>query len=231
MQALHKIKIFTDRYPLLGPGVWIFAIQYFIVQMVVARSWKPPYSWRFDTISDLGNSACGTFNGRAVCSSLHVLMDISFVVLGALMTAGSLLIYQEFRKNRGTLVGFSMMALAGLGTILVGLFPENVSSTLHVAGATMPFLVGNVALVVLSFALQRVNVLLRAYTFVSGFVALVALGFLVGHHYGKLGDGGVERIVAYPQTVWLIIFGLYMSRNHVRYIRIFMSKLKAFLLY
>ena len=78
----------------------------------------------------------------------------------------------------------------------------------------MPFLLGNVALIVFSFSMG-VPRLLRYFTFLSGAIALVALVFFLGQSYLGLGIGGVERIVAYPQTVWLIVFGLYIARNHL----------------
>src|SRR5438874_1005970 len=34
MRAPRSLKTFTDRYPYLGPGIWILAIEYFIVQFV-----------------------------------------------------------------------------------------------------------------------------------------------------------------------------------------------------
>src|SRR4051812_14625263 len=109
---MYRIKIFTDRYPFLGPVIWLLSTQYFMIQMIVAAAWKSPsYSWRFNTISDLGNTACNLADGRVVCSPLHGLMNLSFITLGIIMACGSLLIYQEFRERLGTLFGFSLMAL------------------------------------------------------------------------------------------------------------------------
>jgi hypothetical membrane protein len=142
-------------------------------------------------------------------------MDASFIMLGLTMTCGSLLIYQEFKRDRATLVGFSFLAIAGFGTILVGLFPENTISILHTFGASLPFLLGNVALIILSFSLI-VPRLLRFYTCISGVIALIALVFFYTQHYLGLGIGGMERFVAYPQTFWLIVFGLYISSSHIR---------------
>jgi hypothetical membrane protein len=55
---------------------------------------------------------------------------------------------------------------------------------------------------------------LRLYSVISGAIALGALLLFIINTYLGLGVGGMERIAAYPQTVWLIIFGLYMSRSH-----------------
>jgi hypothetical membrane protein len=142
-------------------------------------------------------------------------MNASFILLGITMASGALLIYQEFRKRDSvTLVGFSFMALAGFGTVVVGLFPENTISLLHTSGASLPFVLGNLGLILLSISLT-IPRLLRYYTFLSGALALIALVFFYTQHYLGLGIGGMERLVAYPQTVWLIVFGIYISTNHI----------------
>ena len=209
------IKTFTDRYPLIGPLIWILCIQYYIVQIVVAKAWLIHYSLLHNPISDLGNTACGLYSGRFVCSPLHGLMNASFIMLGITMAVGSLLIYQEFKESIASLVGFCFMSIAGFGTLVVGLFPENTFSSVHLAGAILPFFIGNVALIVLSFGLRIPN-LFKAYTFLSGGIPLAALIFLITNHYLGLGVGGIERLTTYPQTTWLIIFGIYISSNHIR---------------
>jgi hypothetical membrane protein len=210
---MKRIETFTDRYPLIGPVIWVLSVQYFVIQIIAAESYKTAYSLRFNTISDLGNSVCGIYSGKYVCSPLHNFMNASFIILGITMASGALFIYQEFKKDTLTLIGFSCMALAGFGTLLVGLFPENTVSTLHILGASLPFLIGNIGLIILSIALV-IPKLLRYYTLLSGAIALIALVFFYTQHYLGLGIGGIERFVAYPQTLWLIVFGLYMSGNH-----------------
>ena len=214
MKSSVIIKTFTDRYPFVGPTIWILCIQYYITQIVVARAWSIHYSLLYNPISDLGNTACGLYSGRFVCSPLHGLMNASFIMLGVTIAVGSFLIYQEFKENRGLLFGFSFMAVAGVGTLIVGLFPENSLSVLHTFGASLPFFIGNLSLVILGVALP-VPVALRIYTLLSGLISLVALVLFVTNLYLGLGIGGMERIVAYPQTIWLIIFGIYISINHI----------------
>ncbi len=209
------IKTFTDRYPYVGPLFWMVSVQYYIVQIIVASAWLIPYSLLHNTISDLGNTACGIYDGRQVCSPLHGLMNASFIILGITMMAGATLIYQEFTENKGSAVGFSFMAVAGFGTLLVGLFPENTVHALHTLGAFLPFLIGNVGMVVLGLSLD-IPKTLKLYTLISGIVSLLALGLFVNNIYLGLDIGGMERIVAYPQTLWLIVFGIYISSNHMR---------------
>jgi hypothetical membrane protein len=189
-----------------GPSLWIVSLQYFAVQIAVMLKFRPSFSMRNNTISDLGNTVCGIYDGRAVCSPLHILMNISFILLGFTMFFGAIYHYKIFKPTRANWLGFSALGLAGLGTALVGAFPENTVGALHFFGAAMPFFVGNAGMVLLSFSLDIPRPL-RIYTFVSGAVALVALALFLSHHYLGLGAGGMERLTAYPQTLWLIIFG------------------------
>lgn len=217
MDRFVRIKTFTDRYPLVGPIFWIVTAQYYIAQLVAASAWHPHYSFTKNTISDLGNTACSMYSHRYVCSPDHTLMNTSFMILGITIMVGALLIWQEFRHSPWSFAGFGLMSVAGLGTALVGLAPENLHPGLHVVGAVMPFLLGNIALLLFGFSLglQR---LMKYYTLLSGAIALVALVFFAGHDYIGIGEGGMERMLSYPQTIWMMVFGLYMTRNHFKII-------------
>lgn len=213
---VRRIAVFTDKYPFLGPIVWILSVQYFAAQIVAAAAWPVAYSWSQNVISDLGNTACGQYAGRYVCSPQHGLMNASFIMLGITMAVGSLLIYTEFRRSRASLVGFSLMGMAGIGTILVGMFPENTVSWMHGIGAFLALGIGNVSLMVLALAIRQARRSFRIYTFLSGALSVVAFGLFAFRLHVGLGAGTIERIVSYPQTIWLILFGLYMTATRYR---------------
>lgn len=216
MKPGRRLAIFTDKFPLIGPLVWILAAQYFAAQLIVASAWPTGYNWAGNFISDLGNTACGQFASRYVCSPDHALMNASFILLGILMAAGSLFIYQEFRESRASLVGFSLMAAAGLGSLLVGAFPENTITGLHVLGAFLALGVGDVSIIVLARSLTGVRPSFRILTLWMGIISLAAfLLFASGAHLG-VGRGTLERFASYPQTLWLILFGIYMTSSHFR---------------
>lgn len=215
MHFAERVRTFRDKYPLVGPVLWLLSIQYFIAQAAAALAWRQPYSLLHNTISDLGNTACGAYGGRFICSPRHSLMNISFIVLGVTMLAGSGLVYHEFKKSRLSALGFTGMGLAGFGTILVGVFPENTVSVLHFLGALLPFFIGNLSIGLLGLALD-IPKQLRAYSIVTSAVTLIALGLFLGHAYLGIGVGGMERLTSYPQTIWLMTFGAYISRNRYR---------------
>jgi hypothetical membrane protein len=116
--------------------------------------------------------------------------------------------YRRFRQSR---IAFSLMGLAGVGVMLVGLFPEDTIYGAHIAGADLAFLLGNIALVIFGLTLRAPR-WFRWFSVAFGVVALVALVLFLTHHRFFLGLGGMERVVAYPQTIWLIAFGLFMPK-------------------
>jgi hypothetical membrane protein len=54
---------------------------------------------------------------------------------------------------------------------------------------------------------------MQTYTILSGLIPLIALPFFIADIYFSLGLGGMERVVAYPQAIWLIFFGVYMTKD------------------
>jgi hypothetical membrane protein len=224
-----RMRTFHARYDWMGPVIAILSAWYFLAQVVVgwvfnpAQSGQPAgpeYSFITNTISDLGNTACGQYGGSRVCSPRYILMDLSFALLGVAMAVGSLLIYREFinsglrREKLAAHIGFILLSLAGLGAIFVGSFPENTNGDMHIAGAGMAIGLGNLGILVLGLTLVSVPESLRHFMLGASTVSLVAgVAFAFKHHFG-LGAGGMERIAAYPETVWLIMFGIYITRDH-----------------
>lgn len=202
----------------VGASMWVLSIQYYIVQFVAALNWPTTasYSWLHNTISDLANTECGPYGSRLVCSPLHTSMNVSFVTLGITMIVGSFLLARSLAKNTGAYIGFSCMVIAGIGTILVGLFPENTISMLHVLGATLPFTLGNIGMIIIGLTVAMAKPL-RYLTILSGVIGVVALVLFMNHTYLGIDIGGMERIVAYPQSIWMIIFGLYSLIVTARY--------------
>jgi hypothetical membrane protein len=206
------IKNHMGRNSGAGALLFISAIQYFFVQIIVALRFSPPYSITYNTISDLGNTDCGIYHIRAVCSPLYPFMNVSFIALGCATFFGTLLLRRQYKGSRSICVGYNLFAAGGIGTILVGLFPENTNIVLHGLSAALPFLLGNIGVVVLGASLTLSRPL-RLYTLATGVIALVALAMYALMHFSGAIGGGIERIVAYPQTLWMIIMGTYYLRE------------------
>lgn len=212
-----RVQRFTERHPFIGPIFWLLAVQYFVVQVVVATAWPRMYDLKTNLISDLGAVAtCGPFDGRYVCSPLADLMNLSFMVFGVTIAAGAALIYREFKRTNVSKTAFVLMAISGLGTVMVGAFPEDTMPVLHQVGAVLALLFGNVAIVLLAASLRGIRTGFRIYTYASGVISIVAFVlFISGINFG-LGDGGMERVISYPFTIWMMLFGAYMTIVRLR---------------
>lgn len=192
---------------LLGSILWIICIQYFVVQFIAAAAYVGQFSWTQNTISDLGNTACAVYGGRYVCSPQYALMNASFILLGITQLLGALLLY-SVNKSVQNLLGYGCLVMAGVGTIIVGLYPENVIGPMHALGAALPFVLGNIAMIVLANK-SKFPTWLKYYSILGGSIGLVALVLFMTKNFLGIGLGGMERVVAYPQTFWMIVVGMY----------------------
>jgi hypothetical membrane protein len=211
-------RIDTGRAIWLGAVVWILAIQFFIAQLIVQSAWTTPFSLTTNYISDLGNTSCEPYpvgSNMYVCSPRHAWMNASFILLGVIILVGAALIHRAFSSGRTRTAGLVLLALAGPGEILVGLFPENVNITPHTIGAAAHFVSGNLGIVVLGIAIAatRRQTPLAVSSIVLGSVGLLATALFVSGHYLGLGIGGMERIAAYPLPLWLIVVGVSLLKN------------------
>jgi hypothetical membrane protein len=202
---------------LLGGGSWALTLLYFIGQAVAQTAWRTPYSPIDNRVSDLGNTACGrTLAYTYICSPLHTLMNATFVLTGVLILVGLFLTRSIWPRRRLTTWGLILLGVAGAGTILVGLSPENVNVLFHLLGA-LNIPAGNAAMILLGLAIWRERRGIAWFSLVSGvigFLGLLAGPFLVittGH-----GGGLAERIALYPLIIWLIVFGFAILSKKVR---------------
>jgi hypothetical membrane protein len=124
------------------------------------------------------------------------------------MMLGGLLLNTSFGAAFASKLSLVCIAIAGLGTLLVGLFPENTVSALHVSGAALAFIFGNVGMILFGYVATPGR-LIRFYSAFSGLIGLIGLSLFFSGNYLGLGIGGMERITAYPLTVWLIVIGVY----------------------
>lgn len=221
-RPIRRIRFFADRYDWMGPFIAVLSSWYFAAQVLVAWVFRPPYSFVSNTISDLGNTACPPPHSD-LCSPRHVVMNVSIIALGVTMIVGAVLIFSEFsfaddrRERSAAWAGFGCMALGGAGAVLVGAVPENVNTLhLHTVGTAAAIGFGQLAILILGLALGQVDDWLREFMLVTSLlVLLVGISIAFKHQFG-LGAGAAERLAQYPESLWLILFGLYISRDHYR---------------
>jgi hypothetical membrane protein len=206
----------------MGPGTIILSAWYFTAQVLVAWVFRPRYSFINNVISDLGNTACPPPHSD-ICSPRWAVMDVSIAFLGLAMMVGSMLIFTEFsfsnhrRERIVALFAFAFLGLGGLGAILVGVQPENINTAhLHTIGTALAIGFGQLAILMLGLVLREIPDWLREFMIVTSlFVLLAGVSIAFKHQFG-FGAGALERIAQYPESIWLILFGFYISRDHYR---------------
>jgi hypothetical membrane protein len=200
--------------------LWLLAsVQFVVVMIVLQLAWThaPGYSLSQNYISDLGNTGCGPWphaTSRFICSPLPELFNGSSVVFGLLLLLGTLLVPTAFPARTSRTIGLVLLVLGGFGAIGVGLSPENVDLPVHLLMAGIAFGAGNLALIVLSIGMFRDTRWdgYRGYTLLSGLVGLIALALLETGTFLHLGPGGMERLVAAPAILWLVVAGIHLLR-------------------
>lgn len=202
-----------------GAILWIVGVIVFIIGMIITQlgySGTPSYSLLNNYISDLGAINCGYYhdNNLYVCSPWHLVFNVSIVVMGLLLIAGTILVRTGFPARGTRTLGLAMLVVAGIGAIGVGLSPEDYNLTVHTLSAATAFIVGNLALVVLAFAMFRDTRWdgYRAYTLFSGLIGFIAFILFYVKVWGPLGVGGMERLIVAPILLWALLAGIHLAR-------------------
>jgi hypothetical membrane protein len=142
-------------------------------------------------------------------------MNASFVIVGITMAAGAILARGAFTAGRRRNLAVALFVAAGVGVVMVGVYPENENITNHSIGAGVNFIGGNAALVLFGLAVPSTPS--RSYfawfSIMAGIVGLVSTVLFVSRHDLGLGPGGIERLAAYTTTSWQIVAGLIVLRR------------------
>ena len=167
------------------------------------------YTTHENEISDLGatrppNSiirqpSARIFNATMLGSGLIILGSAAFLI----------------RTDEKRRVPYSLL-FVGAGLVGVGLFPGNVTP-FHGISALLTFVSSGVAAILTGTAARGP---FRRFAIALG---VISLGSLLTAMLGdltpawdELGDGGVERWVAYPVVVWLVALGAYFMGREAR---------------
>lgn len=203
----------ADRSIRYGALLILAGVIQFIAVMAIAQAAYPCtahcYNILTNPISDLGNTAT---------SPLWPLFNYSLEVFGAFVIAGILLMRGAFRRSLERQIGILLIVVSSLGAMGVGVVSENVILRIHSLFASVAFLIGGIAVVILGANELRSN--RRGYvvfSIIAGSIsALLFVGYVLGI-YPPLalsgpgfGFGGVERMIAGSFLVWLIVTAVYM---------------------
>ena len=185
----------------LGGLAWLLTLQFFVVEAIAALRYDG-YSYAADVISDLGTAD----------SPAATLMNASFVVQGVLIAAGALLLGPGLAGTGGRVAQVLLVA-AGVGVLLVGVFPSDGNGTAHLVGATVHLLGGGLGLIALAYGVRPRSEGLGTALAVLGLAGVIGTIFFGGAVFLFLGEGGMERVAAYVIPVGLAVAGVVLWRQ------------------
>ncbi|MGY1804083.1 DUF998 domain-containing protein [Blastococcus sp. SYSU D00922] len=184
-----------------GAIAWILTLQFFVLEALAQARFEGSYSRADDVISALG----------AADSAGRALMNASFVVQAALILAGALLLRPALVRGAAQ-VAPVLLGAAAAGVLLVGVFPTDGNSTMHSIGAVLYLVGGGLGLIALAYAVRPRSEALGTALALLGVIATAATVFFTTGVTQYLGEGGTERVAAYPLPLGLALAGAALWR-------------------
>jgi hypothetical membrane protein len=184
-----------------GVLAWLLTLQFFVVETIAQSRYQGAYSRADDTISALGAGG----------SAAHQLMNASFVLQAGLILAGALLLRPVLLRSAGQVAPVLLIASA-VGVLLVGVFPTDGNALVHAIGAVTHFVGGGLGLIALAYAVRPRSEILGTVLAALGLVGTAATVFFLTGVTQYLGEGGTERVAAYPLPLGLAVAGTVLWR-------------------
>jgi len=201
----------------LGALCWLLTVEFFIAQFVAQAAW-PGYSMLSNDISLLGVTSCGSYLNPApggimpVCSPLGLVFNLGMVLNGILVVLGIWFTRDLWPATRLRTVALWLLALGGDGTMLAGAFPLDTVPLLHTIGAALALGLSCFGFVAMARLLWHRHPAFALYSLATGVLALLGFALYVGEIYLG-GRGTVERLAAWPQTLWYMATGALILRG------------------
>ncbi|HEV7870706.1 MAG TPA: DUF998 domain-containing protein [Modestobacter sp.] len=198
----------TDSRYRWGGLAWVLTLQFFLAEAIAAAQYGG-YSYSANVISDLGTAD----------SSARLLMNASFVLQGLLIATGALLLGPALSGTGGRLAR-ALLVIAGLGVLLVGLFPSDGNATVHEIAAGAHFLGGGLGLIALAYGLRPRSEALGTALALLGLSGVIGTIFFGSVVFLGLGEGGMERVAGYVVPIGLAVAGTALWRQKDDWLRL-----------
>jgi len=180
-----------------GVAIFVGAVQ-FGIGLILAEIYYPGYNVSTNYVSDLG-AYCPPSGPCVVNQPTSNIFNISIILLGLLVIVGAYFLQSAYHWKPASI----MVAVAGIGALGVGLFPETTGIWHGIFSLIVFLFSGLTALVTARFQKKP----MFYFSIILGLFTLLALFLYVGSEYLGLGAGGMERMVVYPVLLWSIGFG------------------------
>jgi hypothetical membrane protein len=170
----------------------------FLVMMMLLEAVAPGYSMHDNAISDLGT-----------IPETRLLFNASLFALGLMNALAGFFLYRS-DGDRWLLLIFT---IGGIGAMGAGLIPLDSPIGIHGIFALLAFLFMNLEAIYVGLALGGALKPISILAGITGLIFLLAMILVDTGTFdvsGSIGHGGVERMIAYPALIWMILFGGYL---------------------
>ena len=185
-----------------------------ILAVLVSIYFSPWFEWPTHALSDLGvvqeggtQVAIWIFNGGMVTAGLLIAIFISST-------------RKTIPDNLMSKIAYSLIFIGGINLALVGVFPYNISGTIHQIVAIIYFIFTPIGLIMIGVERRSKDRNFAMFSIGSGIVSLVVIGGAVlgilGTPIGTIYPEGV----AIPEFIEAVILGLWIGIAGIRVFRI-----------
>ena len=170
----------------------------FLVLLMLGESIAPGYSMHENAISDLGT-----------IGETELLFNTSLFVLGLLNFVSGFVLFKVLDDKKLLIV----FALGGIGAMGAGLIPLDSPIGVHGLFALFAFVFINLEAMV---AGRLAKSPLDKISIALGMLGIIFVSLMMMVDSGSLdvsdsiGHGGVERMIAFPCLIWMVLFGGYL---------------------
>ncbi|MHC1680110.1 MAG: DUF998 domain-containing protein [Methanomassiliicoccales archaeon] len=175
----------------------------FLILLMLGESIAPGYSMHENAISDLGTIA-----------ETELMFNTSLFFLGLLNFVTGFVLYKVLGDKKLLIV----FTLGGIGAMGAGLVPLDNPTGVHGLFALFAFVFINLEAVVAGrlakSPLDKISIVLG----ILGLIFVPLMMMVDGGSLdvsGSIGHGGVERMIAYPCLIWMMLFGGYLVASPV----------------
>jgi hypothetical membrane protein len=174
--------------------------------IIAAEALYPGYNAGTHMISDLGATVPPD---SVILQPSATIFNVTMMLSGALVLGATYLL----RPTLGDRALTAALGLLGVGVLGVGVF-DGSEAPMHGIFSMLTFFAGGITAVVayrvVSTPFRYVSVAIGAFV-LALLVSIIAAGLLgAAHPLAFLGEGGLERYVAYPVLLWTLGFGGYL---------------------
>lgn len=193
-------------YVRLAGVIWLLGAAVYLVCEAIAAAASDGYSYSADFISDLG---------------VHPVMNVgAFMVHGILFLIGAFVVTRGQATTGPAAKGFVLAAATNaIGNVLIGVYPSgSAQAHLHVFGAAMAILGGNVAVILAGVCGRAVGATPTFRRASIGFgvfgIACLAVLIIDGANGSRVLPAGlIERGAVYTIIGWELMAGVAILRR------------------